>query len=193
MAIQATYKNCANAPSVWSAIVARYAKARADYIQPDISDDDLHVAMDAAREAVDDLLSQRAADCTALAFKARAVLEEMTGFADESADDPRTLSMMLDASLHDAFLASAYQDALSMAGLRPDLCAARPNGFVARQWLAAVEVRTGARLINNPDPDGPLCMFVGNGTELAEEAFATLMSREREWVQMSIFGKGDRS
>ena len=172
--------------AAWDQAAARYTEAAAQARAEGQTDGQLDEAISEQVASVRALIALRAPDVAALAFKARAVLEEQAMFADECPDDAGSLAMLLDSEMHEALAASVYQDALALSGVIGGLVDVRPNGLDCRAWLGTVEAETASRLIYDRAPDSPAFTFYGGNAAVAERRFGELTSRERSWVTALI-------
>ena len=168
--------------AAWDQAAARYTEAAAQARADDQTDEQLDEAIGEQVASVRALIAMRAPDLSALAFKARAVLEEQAMFADERPDDAQSLAMMLDSEMHEALAASVYQDALALSGVTGGLVDVRPNGLDCRAWLGTVEAETASRLIYDRAPDIRAFTFYGGNAPEAKRRFGELTARERSWV-----------
>lgn len=136
------------ADRIWSEALDRFLKADASHRDPALSDDDWDHATDRASELEGQLHRTPAPTIAALAEKMRLTLKiQLEDHKEDNIDDPRTIAVGLadsDCVVREQVL--AYQDALRLAGLRPEVAAATafdPVPFVAAADAAGVNLAIG--------------------------------------------------
>lgn len=168
--------------AAWATALEAHDAAVAAYASvPEDADDQTHEALwDVQHAALVVLANTRAPDVAAMVEKTRRIINAMPSFADESADDPETISMLLGGNWLETIAAAILQDGLTMLGQDGPLTTAEPKTFNARAWVQQTERRTGARLTT--DKSEWVSRFVGGDEETANGLLKGLRSRPRDAV-----------
>lgn len=174
----------------WDQVVSRFEAADAiveAIYEEDGDEDPTAEQLAELRTARAAMLNARAPNAKALAYKlARLIESQFTEAADDSATNPATISRMLADYPTEAFVASAYQDALALAGDTGPVVTATPDPFDAEAWLAEVEGRTGAKIVL----EGHRAFIAGHtGADVrgATAAFDALSPSRLEWLTAHLF------
>lgn len=124
-----------DAERIWRVALDEFREADAAYRQKGLSDDEWDKLCDRADATRDRLFALPAPDVAALAEKLRLSLRvKIEDRPDDDVDDPRTIAAGLAGPLRPQV--QAYQDALRLAGQRPEIAEATP--FDPDPFIAAV-------------------------------------------------------